>query len=349
MRISLKGIFTRHKDGRNGEAVSSEGRHETPDRSKMKKVNFPLILIGLAIVAGTVSYHYFSGTFSDYFGYPKDTARQDPFSESGRPGRQAAQSAGYSGGAALQTQANANSSPGYVSQSVSTPAKDGKANKNLTATQSSDVKKADDSPRSRLYIPAKDILSNSTSNKQHYEDEAATLKAQVEAQKFRNELSKSLEDAKMIPVQSKVHLSEMSGKIAEKSYQPVIAEKPVIPPALIAIQKVGDELIASFSVASGENVSAGYARGRAGDTIGEFKIQAIANDNVVLSRDNKTYPVFMKLPDKYPVSQPLFGGGRSGPAVASPSTQTMIMPSGIQPVPIPVTPAPPIPSMPMGR
>jgi len=151
----------------------------------------------------------------------------------------------------------------------------------------------------KIYIPAKDILLNTTQAKQELDNQIAILKAQVELKKLENELVKVQEDKKIIPISTKAQLSKFTQEIAKEKVEPV--NVPVIPPDLLSVYQINGKKIGVFSLGGIQ------IRASEGESVGEFTVQNIQNNQAVLKDSkNRIYTIAMKLPDKYSVGQPMF-------------------------------------------
>lgn len=188
----------------------------------------------------------------------------------------------------------------------------------------------------KLYIPAKDILSNSSYMKQELENQIAYLKAQVELKKLETELKKAEEDQKLIPLMTKAQQNKIASEILEKRVEPV--KVPIIVPDLVGVYNTNGQKIGVFSLQ-------GYQiRATEGGRVGEFEIKSISNNQAVLNGpDGKQYVTYIKMPDKYPVSGSMFKKSSDTPKVIAPvSTPEMVSPVPSQPamVQIPQQPIP---------
>jgi len=185
-----------------------------------------------------------------------------------------------------------------------------------------------------IYIPARDIFTGSTTMKQELESQIALIKAKVELKKLENELKKTEEDEKLIPLMTKSQLSKITAEIAEKKVEPV--KMPLIVPDLVGVYNFNGQKIGVFSLGGIQT------RAAQGSKIGEFEVQEIStNKAVLIGPDKKTYTVYLKMPDRYPVSNGMFSKGQSAPRVIQPLSQPP-QPNEVQPtiVPIPQNPIP---------
>lgn len=186
----------------------------------------------------------------------------------------------------------------------------------------------------KIYIPAKDILLNTTQAKQELENQIAILKAQVELKKLENELVKIEEDKKIIPISIKAQLSKFTQEIADKKVEPV--NVPVIPPDLLSVYQINDKKIGVFSLGGIQ------IRASEGESVGEFIVQNIQNNQAVLKDSkNRIYTIAMKLPDKYSVGQPMFKKSEQTMRVISSGQMTQQSTSPTY-VPIVSEPIPPL-------
>jgi hypothetical protein len=184
----------------------------------------------------------------------------------------------------------------------------------------------------KIYIPAKDILLNTTQAKQELENQIAILKAQVELKKLENELVKIEEDKKIIPISTKAQLSKFTQEIADKKVEPV--NVPVIPPDLLSVYQINGKKIGVFSLGGIQ------IRASEGESVGEFIIQNIQNNQAVLKDSkNRIYTIAMKLPDKYSVGQPMFKKSEQTIRTSNTMTQQSTSPTY---VPIVSEPIPPL-------
>jgi len=176
----------------------------------------------------------------------------------------------------------------------------------------------------KFYIPAKDILINTTLTKQELENQIAILKSQVELKKLENELEKIQEDKKLIPFSTKVQLNKLTQEIAEKRVEPV--KVPVIPPDLLGVYQINGKKIGIFLL-GGIQIKASE-----GEYVGEFMVQNIQNDQAtVKDSQGRIYNIAMKLPDKYSVGQSMFKKGKSVQTTRVISSSTGFPGTGPQP------------------
>lgn len=182
----------------------------------------------------------------------------------------------------------------------------------------------------KIYIPAKDILLNTTQAKQELENQIAILKAQVELKKLENELIKIQEDKKIIPISTKAQLSKFTQEIADKKVEPV--NVPVIPPDLLSVYQINGKKIGVFSL-GGIQIRASES-----ESVGEFTVQNIQNNQAVLKDSkNRVYTIAMKLPDKYFTGQPMFKKSeqtiRTSNTITQQSTSPTYVPIVSEPIP----------------
>jgi hypothetical protein len=173
-----------------------------------------------------------------------------------------------------------------------------------------------------LYVPARDILGDASAKTQQYETEAQESAAQSKALKSKLEVKKQQVEEEMIPFMKEAQKREYQLKAEQpgngamrggpstasrtNQHAPVNNASVVADiqpmPTLTSVQKIGDVYEASLAFPTGEQV-----RARTGQTAGAFKVQNIEHNNVVISdKEGKSYSLYMRMPDKYPVSPSMF-------------------------------------------
>ncbi|MBZ0156946.1 MAG: type IV pilus biogenesis protein PilP [Alphaproteobacteria bacterium] len=187
-----------------------------------------------------------------------------------------------------------------------------------------------------LYIPARDILSgSSTAELQRQEEVNRLLEAQLKERKLKNDIKKIEGDIEILPFQVTDKKKELTEKIEKKAnFQPVLlTERESRPPTLYSVQMVEGVMTGSFTLMTGERVGA-----RVGESVGEFTVKELTHASASLEgRNGRRHLVSMSLPDRYPVSSPLFAAKSSGtgPSAQAPSVAG---PSVRQPISVPISP-----------
>ncbi len=279
-----------------GEDAGDDTHDDTPP--KKGKAQFFVMVVVLALAAGSVVYVFMDGTHPKHAFVPKDMVRKDS------PSVRVVTGAGPISPPQAQNSAQpAPGQPPIVASPVSVPAT------TLAVQPATPIAQ----PKT-MYIPARDILGEATTKQQQFESDAREREAEAKALKATLDVRKVQADTELLPFQTNAQKRQIAaqgnnanggvnaGTPAVQRPKEVSQEQIQIP-SLTSVQTVGGIPVASLIFPSGEVASA-----RAGQMAGSFKVQEVGHTNVVLQdKSGKTYSVYMKMPDRYPVSSQLFG------------------------------------------